>query len=136
MNTHAPRPGGVVFVAVLLILCGVLGIIGGAMSIIAGSQHTSTAVEGVELNGTGLMALGIFFIASGVLNLHFAFGILRGSRVARMIITILQVLSIAAGVWGLFSGGGIFQSIHGILFPLVIIVGLWSGVGTRQFFSR
>lgn len=135
--TASPRPLGVTLVAVLLFISGIIGAIGGVLTLIGAANSASATVEGVQLDSTGIFLLGGFVLAVAVLNLIFAFGILRGNRVARMIVTILQVLAIVSGVIALVtSGGAIWHGIYNLLMPILIVALLWTGVRTRDFFAK
>lgn len=138
MSSPTPaRPLGVMLVAALLLLSGVVGLVGGILGLIGSSSTTSASVEGVALDGTGIALLSGFLLVVAVLNVIFAFGILRGSRAARMIITILQVLTIISGIVGLVtSGAEIWHGIYNLLMPILIVALLWTGVGTREFFAK
>ena len=135
--TASPRPLGVTLVAVLLFISGIIGAIGGVLTLIGAANSASATVEGVQLDSTGIFLLGGFVLAVAVLNLIFAFGILRGNRVARMIVTILQVLAIVSGVIALVtSGGAVWHGIYNLLMPILIVALLWTGVRTRDFFAK
>lgn len=135
--TASPRPLGVTLVAVLLFISGIVGAIGGVLTLIGAANTASATVEGVQLDSTGIFLLGGFVLAVAVLNLIFAFGILRGNRVARMIVTILQVLAIVSGVIALVTAGGQFwHGIYNLLMPILIVALLWTGVRTKDFFAK
>lgn len=136
MSTAVPRPLGVTLVAVLLFISGAVGIVGGILGLIGAGNMSSTTIEGTVLDSSGIAVLAGFLLAIAVLNLIFAFGILRGSRTARMIVTILQVLAIISAVVGLVtSGAEVWHAIYNVLMPILIISLLWTGVGTREFFA-
>lgn len=135
--TTAPRPLGVTLVAVLLFISAVVGIIGGVLGLIGATVTPSATVEGVQLDSTGLSLLAGFLLVVGILNLIFAFGILRGSRVARMIVTILQVITIVSGVVTMVTAGGqIWHGIYNLLMPILIVALLWMGAATKDFFAK
>ena len=135
--TAYPRPLGVTLVAVLLFVSAAVGIIGGVLGLIGATVTPSASVEGVQLDSTALSLLAVFLLAIGILNLIFAFGILRGSRVARMIVTILQVITIVSGVVAMVTAGGQFwHGIYNLLMPILIVALLWTGAGTKDFFAR
>jgi hypothetical protein len=136
-TTTSARPIGVTIVAVLLLISGVLGLIGGIFGFVGAANMGSASVEGVVLDPLGLNLLSGFFLLAAVLNIVFAFGILRGSRIARLIVTILQVLSIISGVASLVMGGvGVWSGILNLVLPILIIVLLWVGEQTKAFFAR
>lgn len=139
MHSSAPvsRPGGVVIVAILIIISGALGIISGVLSLIGGSMGADAVVEGTEINGAGFMALGIWGIVLGVVTVLFAIGILRGSRFARAVVTIIELLAIASAVWALIvQHGSAWAHILNIAIPVLIVALLWTGEKTKAFFVR
>lgn len=134
----APRPVGVTVVAVLMIISGIIGVLAGIVSLVgAGSVGSvgSVEVDGVALDSTAITVVGVLGLVFGVLNILFAIGILRGSNVVRIIVSILQVLSLASSVYTLVSGGSIWQALQTIIFPLLILILLWVGEKTKAFFA-
>lgn len=137
MSTNVARPIGVTLVAVFLLVSGVLGIIGGILGFIGAANTTSAPVEGFTLDSTGIGVLAGFTLVIAVLNVIFAFGILRGSRGARMIVTILQVLTIVSAIVALVtSGGELWHTIYSLMMPILIVALLWTGSGTKEFFAK
>lgn len=129
--TRTTRPVGVTIVAVLLIITGVLGLIAGILAIVA-----TLAGQGAAGH---LIVLAVFAIVAAALNLIFAAGILRGNRVARMIVTIVQVLSVLGAVASLATSPAaesVWGHILNIAAPIVIILLLWAGDKTKAFFAR
>lgn len=137
MSPRTPRPIGAIVVAVLLFLSAAFGIVSGVMTILGGVAGATADVEGVALNSTSLLILGGFWLVVGLASLILAFGILRGSRVARIVVTIVQVLALAGGVGSMIAAGRIsYDVVQGVLFPLAIISILWSGDQMRAFFAK
>ena len=137
MAASARRPAGVVFVSILLIISGVLSIVSGALGLIGASEGSTAVVEGQQLNSISVGMLSGVFLVIGILNVLLAIGVFRGSRAARMIVTILQILALISGVTALVSTGSFsWEIIHGILFPVVIVTMLWTGADTKAFFDR
>ena len=137
MSTAIARPTGVTVVAVLLFISGAIGIVGGILGLIGASVTSSASVEGTVLDSAGIAVLSGFLLVVAVLNVIFAFGILRGSRVARMIVTILQLLAIIGGIFTIVtSGSGLWQGIYNLLMPILIVALLWTGAGTKEFFAK
>lgn len=133
MVTNVRRPVGVLFVGILLIVSGAIGAIAGLFALLGAFAGVST----MDTMHVGLGISGGLMVVLGVLNIVFAIGILRGSRVARVIVTVLQVISIITGIVGLFSTGDFtWQLFNGVVFPAVITLLLWMGADTKAFFSR
>ena len=114
--TTTRRPIGVTIVAVLLFVTGIIGVIAGIGGLVAGVNGTSAVVEGTAVNNYGVAILGGWLLLSGILSIVLAFGILRGNRVARIIVTILQILNLVSFVTTLVQGGATWAVIvNGIL---------------------
>lgn len=131
----APRPVGVTVVAVLMIISGIIGVLAGIGSLVGAGSVGIVEVDGVALDSTAITVVGVLGLVFGVLNILFAIGILRGSNVVRIIVSILQVLSLASSVYTLVSGGSIWQALQTIIFPLLILILLWVGEKTKAFFA-
>ncbi len=87
------RPGGVTLVAVLTWISGLLDIIGGTLLLF----QTSVAATAEAFGGaSGLITSAIVSILIGAIVIVVANGLLRGSAVSRMVITVIEVLSIVA----------------------------------------
>ncbi|MGO2049751.1 MAG: hypothetical protein ACTH2E_04740, partial [Microbacterium sp.] len=68
MSSPTPaRPLGVMLVAALLLLSGVVGLVGGILGLIGSSSTTSASIEGVALDGTGIALLSGFLLVVAVL---------------------------------------------------------------------
>lgn len=129
--TRTNRPVGVTIVAVLLIVTGILGLVAGILAIVA-------TLAGAEAAGH-LIILAVLAILAAILNLVFAAGILRGNRVARLIVTIVQIISVLGAVASLATSPAaesIWGHILNIAAPVVIILLLWAGERTKAFFAR
>ncbi|WP_396656121.1 hypothetical protein [Microbacterium sp.] len=136
-QTTVARPANVTVAGVLLIIFAALQILMGILALVGGG---AVAASMNDTNGgiAGAIAIvGGFILVVGVLNLIFAIGVLRGSNVARWIVTILQLLSIAGGIYSLVSGGQqLWQGLANLIIPVLILVLLWVGERTRAFFAK
>lgn len=141
MSTGVSRPRGVLVVAILLFIVGAFNIVVGTMALIptVGAEMAASSSEEQRLAGLGI-AISAGSLLIGVLNIVFAIGILRGNRVARLLVTIIQAITIIVGVLGLASATAshditryVFTS---LVTPLMIIVLLWIGEQTKAFFAR
>ena len=96
------RPRAVTFVVVLTYISAVLNILGGIFLVIfAGNTQAQSAVGA----GRGvLVAFGIFSIIVGVITLLVARGLRHGSRVARMVVTIVMGLQAVGALVALTTG--------------------------------
>lgn len=91
----ARRPAGVTVIAVITWINGAIALINGIFGVIANSGDTVSWVS---------LVLGVLTIAVGA-------GMLNGSRVARVLATIVFVLNVAAAVYSMFTGGTLWSAI-------------------------
>lgn len=133
MSNSVTRPRGVLVAAILLIVAGVFHIVTGVMAIVSVSAEQDPRV------GPAIALLG-GTILIGLLDIVLAIGILRGSRIARLLATILQAMTVALGLIGLASAEAAQDiskyAFTAIVTPLAIILMLWIGAQTRDFFAR
>ena len=93
MSESIDRPGGVTLVAVLAWISGLLDIFGGTLLLF----QTSVASTVEQFGGaSALIASAIVSILIGAIVIIVATMLLRGSSIARMIVTVFEMLSIAA----------------------------------------
>lgn len=105
------RPVGVTVVAVLGIVTGILQILTGTLLVVA-----------------GLPTIGVIGQVVGVITLIVAVYLLRGSRLARLLVTVDFVVSILQSVFAALQGGSTLTSALIAIVLLVIgLVLLWSG---------
>ena len=127
------RPGTVTAVVVLTYLAGVFDVIaGGVVWALAGNnslQEASGQAKGA------LTTVAIVYIVLGVVTILVGFLLAQGSPVARMLVTILMVLRIAAAVYGLVVVGlsGAAESIIAIVIAVTVIALLWNQRATAYF---
>lgn len=125
------RPAGVTFIGVLAYIGGIFDIIGGSMLLVIA---TGAALVSNPLPGGLLTAITI--IVSGVIVLIVAGGLLRGSRVSRLIFTIVRGISIVTQILAITTGGvGIFVGIISVLISAIVLSWLWTP-RANAFFSR
>ena len=118
-----PRPGGVTLVAVLTWINGLFGIIGGVLALIASAVGEVPWIVGL----VGLI-IGVITIIVGV-------GLLRGNPTARVVATIVLVISLATAILGIFNGVQIWSVIGSGLTALIGLILLWTGRAS-EFFAR
>ena len=119
----AARPAGVTLIAVIVWINGLLSVIGGIVALIAGGSAALTAA--------------IVSIILGVLTIAVGVGLLRGSRVARVIATIFLVLSLASAIYsvvvGIAAPGSIIVPIVSGVLALIALILLWSSRASSFF---
>jgi hypothetical protein len=122
---NARRPAGVTFIGVLAYVGGIFDIIGGSMILVLA---TSAALLANPIPGGLITAIAI--IISGVIVLIVAGGLLAGSRLSRLIVSIVsQILAITSG------GVGLVVGIVSLLISAIVLSWLWTP-RANAFFSR
>lgn len=125
------RPGGVTLVAVIIWIWALIDLIIGVLSVLA------LWIPAIIIDlgwGLGVLWNGIVAIVFGIIGFFIAGGLLRGSRVARALVTIWLIFSLVGAIISLVNG----SVLGGIISLLVAILGillLWAGKASR-FFSR
>ncbi|PJJ65231.1 DUF7144 family membrane protein [Compostimonas suwonensis] len=133
MNAAAARPGGVTLVAVLTWISGALNIVIGVVMLFQQSNVELLAQFG---GTTGVITAGIVSIVLGLVIVLVARGLLGGSQVARVLVTIVQALALAGAVLGiLFAPGQFVSSLVTGLLALLIIILLYTA-RANAFFRR
>lgn len=131
MSESIDRPGGVTLVAVLAWISGLLDIFGGTILLF----QTSVASTVEQFGGaSALIASAIVSILIGAIVIIVATMLLRGSSIARMIVTIFEVLSIAGSVFlAIAYPAGAIAEYFGIAVSVIVVALLWSGRASTFF---
>jgi hypothetical protein len=118
------RPGGVTLVAVFIWISGAINILGGVLALIF---QNNPDVE-LSLGGRpGTITYGIIAILLGIVVIAVSGGILNGSRGARIIVTIVQIVAILGSIFAIFAyPATLWQSILNIVIALIPIFLLYS----------
>ncbi len=128
---NARRPAGVTFIGVLAYIGGIFDIIGGSMILVLA---TSAALLATPIPGGLITALTI--IISGIIVLIVAGGLLAGSRLSRLIFTIVRGFSIVAQILAITTGGvGLIVGIISVLISAIVLSWLWTP-RANAFFAR
>ena len=131
----AKRPGGVTFIALLTLLIAFASMVRGFLAI-AGVE--STGLNPTDLAGSSGTAYGWVELGIGVLTALVGVGLLRGSGLARLLVTALMVLRVIAAIWVAltFSGqGGLLVSVLIGGVAVIVLLLLWNG-RADAFFTR
>ncbi len=114
------RPGGVTALGVLAVLIGLLGIVGGAITLTSSDIVT--------------LALSAFAVVVGILYLVTGIGFFRGNGWAWILGLGVSILSLARNI-AEATEGGIVYAIPGIVVALIIIYYL-NTPAVRAFFGK
>ena len=123
----AKRPGGVTIVAVIVWIQGFSSALGGALLMI-GANTPNGNLQGMQVAGLVSLILGIITIIVGV-------GLLRGSGVARVLTTIVLVLSIASAVYAMVTTGNVATQIISLLLAVIGLILLYTKAASDYFRS-
>lgn len=125
MAEKGSRPFGVTLVFVVILLSGALLVVAGILRLFRN-----------EDNGNVGLTAALVTIAIGVIYLLVAKGIANGSRMARLIVAVVTVLSIGSAVWTLFAAPALwFALLVQIALGLIVLVLLYSARASMFFRS-
>ncbi len=125
------RPGGVTLVAVLVWISGVLDIIGGVLLLFM--QNDAELQSSLGGSG-GLLSAAVGGILLGAIVVVVANGLLRGRNSARLVITVVEVLSIVVGIFLAIAAPTLLSSeLVGVLLSVVVLALLWSRSASKYF---
>ena len=122
MTSTAHRPLGVSIVAILILLTGIGLLIRGVVGLVQGGE------------GSAGMVVAVVLLVVGIVYALVAKGIWDGSRVARLVVTVLSLIAIIGSVLTIGESGEMAVSIVQIVIAAVIL-GLLYGRQSRQFFG-
>jgi hypothetical protein len=119
------RPGTVTVVVVLAWIAAILSIIGAILLMIA-AIAVDAADRPADLGV--LWAAAIVWLIVGLVTAWVARALGRGSRVARAVLTAVQLVTIITAIWTWFQIGGNYaaSAIGNILVAVVILALVWN----------
>src|SRR3954469_1986635 len=129
--TTVRRPTSVTIIGVLILLAAVLQIVGGVwLAVAAGKDRPfqNTAIE--DWSDGRLWGGSVALFVTAAIYLVLAFGILRGIRLARIVVTVVAVLNIIGGVFTWPIGLG------AVLVNVLLLVMLWHRTADDYFLAR
>jgi hypothetical protein len=134
-TTQASRPVTITLIGALAFLAGLIDLISGVLLFFLLPNDDVVA----NFGGTGgLIAAAIASIVVGLVTAVLAGGLLRGSIPARLIVTVLQVLSIIGSLFMAVAYIGdptVVGEWLGLVVSIVLVILLWTPKATR-FFER
>jgi hypothetical protein len=123
-------------VTILMIIAGLLAIIGGIITLILRNDEQWVAEVGETVFIRTSLSVGA--IISGLISVLLAIGLRRGSRVARALVLIYEVLHIIGVVYAMIRfdhSTFLASSIVSIVLALLIIWYLYGTRGAQEFFG-
>jgi hypothetical protein len=124
------RPGVVTFIGVIMIIQATMSVVSGiVLAALSGQQRI---IDETTLDRAGLITAGIVSLIIGAIILLVALALLRGSKGARILVTIVQVIAVASAAWTMFThhtGAFLFQ---GLITTAIAIFVLWALYNERS----
>jgi hypothetical protein len=115
------RPAGVTLVAILAVVSGAFSILGSILVFSVGG-------------GTVTVAAGIVSLIIGIVTFLIGFFLLRGSRAARIITTIVFILSVVNSLYTMFTlPAQLWSALFSGLFALLGLIFLWTKRASTYF---
>jgi hypothetical protein len=125
------RPIGVAIVAVLAGLSGVIDVITGILLMFEGGNPEIAEAFG---GPNGVLAASIGSILLGVIVLSLSFGIWLGRWVARMIVTVLEALSLIQSLFlAVANLGNPVSEWASVFFSALVMILLWTRPSSAYF---
>ncbi|WP_382308074.1 hypothetical protein [Herbiconiux sp. UC225_62] len=121
----AARPGGVTLVAVIVWIQGLLTLIGGIIALIG------AFAPGVV--GGAFLAVAIISIIIGIITIAVGFGLLRGSNGARILTTIVLVISLATAIFSMFTTNSFWSQVVSALLAVIGLILLYTQRANEYF---
>ncbi|MFF1574540.1 hypothetical protein ACFVWR_17485 [Leifsonia sp. NPDC058292] len=133
MSAATARPARVTFIAVLTWIQALLNLISGIGLLVFQNDPSLR----VQFGGSaGVIITGILLIVIALVTFSVARGLLRGSSIARAIVTLVQLLAIASTVYtAILLPNQLVGAAISAAISLIIIVMLWSGRAAEFFRS-
>jgi hypothetical protein len=125
------RPASVVVAAVLVFVAGAIDIISGAYLLV---QPDAPEIEATFGGPDGVRGVAIGSIVVGAILLVLAYGVFRGNWVARMIVTVLEALSLISSLFlaVAYLGTAVGEWL-GVFISAIILILLWSRAAAAYF---
>lgn len=131
MAEAAGRPIGVAIVAVLAFVSGVIDIISGILLIFQGDDPDVTAALG---GSGGLLSAAIGSMVLGLIVVILSFGLWLGRWVARMVVTVLEILSLIGSLFMAVAYlGNPVGEWASVLVSAIVLILLWTRPASAWF---
>jgi hypothetical protein len=129
------RPFLLSLVTILMMISGALGVIAGIILTVLHNNDDLMSDSG-ESSST-LLTLGISAIILGLIHIWLASALRNGSRFARAVVVVYEVLQIVAAVWALIALHDAYRAnaLVTILISLFVIWYLYGNDRSRAYFG-
>ncbi len=129
------RPGVITFIGVILLIQGFLGAV--AAVVVIAFRNSDTIQEATNQTAAALTGAGIGEAIVALLYILVGFGILGGSRGARLVVAIVQALGMGFAIYLLLThhgGGYTTRSFVTILIALFVLWALYGNDESDEYF--
>jgi hypothetical protein len=127
---------------VLVTVIGVLAVLGGIAQVVFGAvllslRHDATFLADANITTDQVMPMAIASMVIGVFTVLFAIGLLKGSRLSRNLVGLMELLQIGAGVYALaaLDSGHRATAIGTIAGAVVVLYFLFGTQKSKEFFA-
>jgi hypothetical protein len=129
------RPFLVTVISIVMIVFGVLQAIVGLTVLV--ERNDDTFLADADMTSSQATGFGIALLVIGTLSVFLAFGLLRGSRIARALIGLVEVSQIASGVYALVKLDSTRQAsaIGTIIGAVIVLYFLFGTDKAKRFFA-
>ena len=130
------RPFLVTVISIVMIVVGAFQALIGITVLV--ERNDATFLADADITSSQATGFGITLLVIGVLSIVLAFALLRGSRIARALIGLVEVAQIASGVYALVKLDSTRQAgaIGTIIGGLIVLYFLFGTDKAKQFFAR
>ena len=130
------RPFLVTIISIVMIVVGLFQAVIG-ITVLA-NRNDTTFLADADVTTSQATTLGTSLLIVGTLAVLLAFGLLRGSRIARAVIGLVEVAQIAAGIYALveFDATRRASAVGSIIGALIVLYFLFGTDKAKHFFAR
>ncbi len=129
------RPVLVTVIGVLAVLGGIAQVVFGA--VLFGLRNDASFLHDTSLTTDQVPPMAIASMIIGVLTVVFAIGLLKGSRVSRTVVGLMELLQIGAGVYAIttLDSSHRASAVGSIIGAVVVLYFLFGTQKSKQFFA-
>jgi uncharacterized membrane protein len=129
------RPLLVTVISIVMIVFGLFQAVVGVT--VLAERNDDTFLTDADMTSSQASGFGIALVVIGTLSVLLAFGLLRGSRIARALIGLVEVSQIASGVYALVKLDSTRQAsaIGTIIGAVIVLYFLFGTDKAKQFFA-
>lgn len=128
---------------VLVTVIGVIALLGGIAQavfglVLFGLRNDATFLADAKIESSSVTSLAIGSIVIGALTALLAIGLLRGSRLSRAFLGVIEVAGIAFGAWALIALDSSHRAgaIGSIVGSVIVLYFLFGTAKAKAFFER